>query len=553
MHPLATRAAMAWQRYVTWRPLERMSHDPEAAQAAVLRRLTGANRDTTFGRRHGFVDIASHQVWVTRVPPQQHDTLAPHIERQRRTGETALSAEAPSFYAQTSGTSGTPKYIPVTPTMLRYHRDEQAAFSYLQYRACPAAYEGRAFGVMGAAVEDRLDSGHVVGSISGHLYSALPRAVRSRLVVPPEVAAIPDYDRRYQVLALLALAAPDVTYAGSPNPSTFVRLLEVLNANRDTLLPALAAGRSTLVDSLPSAAGAAVVARLRPDPERARQLARLPAIGYDMLWPQLALLTTWTGGSCGIPLAALRSRLPRATRVMELGYQATECRGTLPLEAEVPSGLPPLNHHYFEFARPSSWDTGNTTVVPLADLELGRQYYVLVSTAAGLYRYFMNDLVEVTGVFNRTPLLRFVQKGRGVTNVTGEKLYEGQAIAAVKAGCDAHGAVPAFFLLAAIEDPAGYRLYLETASAGSGPLATLASSIDRLLGELNIEYAAKRQSGRLRPLEVVRLRAGAADAYRTACVGAGQREGQLKPPALAYRRTLLADLDAYAATPGEAA
>lgn len=544
---------MAWQRYATWRPLERLSRDPEAAQAAVLRRLTGANRDTTFGRRYGFADIASHQNWATRVPPQQHDTLAPEIERQRQTGETALSTEAPAFYAQTSGTSGTPKYIPVTPTMLRYHREEQAVFSYLQHRACPAAYEGRAFGVMGAAVEDRLDSGHVVGSISGHLYSALPRTVRGRLVVPPEVASIADYERRYQVLALLALAAPDVTYAGSPNPSTFVRLLDVLNANRDTLLSALAAGRSPLVDSLPAAVLAAVATRLRPEPERARQLARLPAIGYDTLWPKLALLTTWTGGSCGIPLAALRSRLPLATRVMELGYQATECRGTLPLEAEVPSGLPPLHHHYFEFADPATWDAGSTAVVPLADLAVGRQYYVLVSTAAGLYRYFMNDLVEVTGVFNRTPLLRFVQKGRGVTNVTGEKLYEGQAIAAVNAGCAAHRAVPAFFVLAAIEEPAGYRLYLETASAGAVPTALLAASIDRGLGELNIEYAAKRYSGRLGPLEVVPLRAGAADAYRTACVCAGQREGQLKPPALAYRRTLLADLDAYAAAPGEAA
>lgn len=553
MQSLATRGAMVWQRYATWRPLERLSREPEAAQAAVLRRLTGANRDTAFGRRHGFVDITTHQRWATRVPPQQHDTLAPDIERQRRTGETALTAEAPLFYAQTSGTSGTPKYIPVTPTMLRYHREEQAAFSYLQHRACPAAYEGRAFGVMGAAVEDRLDSGHVVGSISGHLYNALPRRVRSRLLVPPEVAAITNYDLRYQVLALLALAAPDVTYAGSPNPSTFVRLLDVLNANRDQLLSALAAGRSTLADSLPPAAGTVVATRLRPEPGRARQLSRLPVIGFDALWPRLALLTTWTGGSCGIPLAALRARLPSQARVMELGYQATECRGTLPLEAEAPSGLPPLHHHYFEFAHPSSWDAGDTTAVPLADLEVGRQYYVFVSTAAGLYRYFMNDLVEVTGMFNRTPLLRFVQKGRGVTNVTGEKLYEGQAIAAVNAACAAHGTVPAFFVLAAMEDPAGYRLYLEAASGNAVLAAGLAASIDCGLGELNIEYAAKRHSGRLLPLEVVPLRPGAADAYRAACVHAGQREGQLKPPALAYRRTLLADLDAYAAPPGGAA
>ena len=57
---------------------------------------------------------------------------------------------------------------------------------------------------------------------------------------------------------------------------------------------------------------------------------------------------------------------------------------------------------------------------------------VLVMTATGLYRYFMNDLVETIGFFRATPLLRFVQKGKGVTSLTGEKLYEAQAIEAVR-------------------------------------------------------------------------------------------------------------------------
>ena len=44
----------------------------------------------------------------------------------------------------------------------------------------------------------------------------------------------------------------------------------------------------------------------------------------------------------------------------------------------------------------------------------------------------MNDLLDVTGFFHQTPLLRFVQKGRGVTSLTGEKLYEAQAIEAIQ-------------------------------------------------------------------------------------------------------------------------
>ena len=542
---LATRAAMSWLEFSKWRPLEALTRDPEAAQTGVLRRLTRANQDTTFGRAHRFASLRTPRDYQDAVPVQRYDDLASHIEAQRVTGTPALTAEAPIFYAQTSGTTGTPKYVPVTRTMLRLYRDEQATFSFLQFRACPAAFAGGAFGVMGAATEGRLDSGHVVGSVSGQLYAALPGLLRRRLVVPPDVAEIGDYEQRYDVMLLLALASPHVTYMGSPNPSTFVRLLDRLAIRKGVLLEALATGNGDAVLSGSALRVRQIVSsRLTPQPARARQLAGLPAIGYGDLWPALALVTTWTGGSCGIPLGALRKQLPAATQVMELGYQSTEFRGTLPLEAGAPGGLPPLHHHYFEFAARDAWDLGRTETLPLSELKEGQQYYVIVTTAAGLYIYFMNDLLEVTVRLRQTPLLRFVQKGRGVTNITGEKLYEGQVIGAVDAACEAAGLVPRFYVVSADEAAAGYRAYIEAVSDGSFDADALGDAIDRRLSALNIEYDSKRKSGRLSPLQCLALGAGAADAYREACVRAGQRDGQLKPPALTYARQLAIDLNA---------
>ena len=131
---------------------------------------------------------------------------------------------------------------------------------------------------------------------------------------------------------------------------------------------------------------------------------------------------------------------------MELGYQATEVRGTMAVDLNTSAALPALHHHFFEFVEQSAWDAGSRSCLTLDQLEDGRQYYVIVTTAAGLYRYFMNDLLAVEGRLHETPLLRFVQKGRGVTNMTGEKLYEAQAIAAVQQGARALGFEPAFFL-----------------------------------------------------------------------------------------------------------
>jgi len=220
----------------------------------------------------------------------------------------------------------------------------------------------------------------------------------------------------------------------------------------------------------------------------------------------------------------------------ELGHPAG--RGTLALEAEVPGGLPPLHHHYFEFVPQAAWEADRPTFLGLEDLQVSERYYVFVTTAAGLYRYAMNDIVEMTGRFERTPLLRFVQKGKGITSVTGEKLYEAQAIAAVQDVARAHQIVAPFFLLVADELPAAYHLYLEANPASGVSDMTLAAEVDERLAQLNHEYQSKRGSGRLGALVAARLRPGSGDAFKAACVRAGQREGQFKPAVLHYRKDL---------------
>jgi GH3 auxin-responsive promoter len=547
MPGLAFRAGMIASAARYWLPIQRYAEHPERAQENVLRSLLHANRDTQFGIEHGFADIRSVDQYRHRVPVQDYDTLRPYIERQRRTGGAALTAEAPLFYAQTSGSTGAPKYIPVPPSVVRTHRAEQALFTYLQYRACPGAFSGKALGIMGAAVEGHLDSGHHVGSVSGHLYQSLPSSVRSRFVLPPEVSAIADYDLKYLVILRLALAFPEITYMGTPNPSTFLRLLDILNDRRESLARSLETGSFPEIDALDGDLQAVIARHIRPDRERASQLREAAPITFASLWPEVRLVTTWTGGSCGIALDKLRNTLPAGARVMELGYQATECRGTIALEAETPGGLPPLHHHVFEFVEQDTWDNGEPSFLGLGDLAQGRRYYIVVTTAAGLYRYFMNDLVEVTGRLRNTPLIRFVQKGKGVTNLTGEKLYEGQVIQAVQGAARRYNLAAPFFLLVADEERSSYRLFLEDDPSVRPPLSEVAAAVDERLGDLNIEYHSKRASGRLAPLTTAWLRQGAGEAYKAACVRAGQREGQFKPVVLQYRSKLAMSLEPYVA------
>jgi hypothetical protein len=532
------RIGMLFYKYAYWHPLERITYRPAMAQMDVIKKILYENRNTRFGVECDFYNIHNYADYKKKVPIQQYEMLRPYIEEQRRQGRQALTAESPLFYSQTSGTTGDPKYIPVTSTALKLYRKEQSLFSYLQYKACPEAFSGKALGIMGAAVEGVLDSGHQVGSISGRLYQSLPKMIRSRFVLPPGVSTIENYDLKYLVILTLALAEKNITYAGSPNPSTFLRLLNLLNSRRGDLTESIATGRFREMDALEPTLRIELEQLMRPDPLRASYIDSLPELSFSNVWPNLALVTTWMGGSCGIALNTLRDQLPKKTKVMELGYQSTEFRGSIALDTENNAGLPPLHHHFFEFVEQEKWDDNHPEFLMLDEIEKGKLYYVIITTVTGLYRYFMNDLVEVTGYFNATPLLRFIQKGKGVTSLTGEKLYESQVISAVRNVYEKVGLSSSFYILVADEREMAYRLYSEVDGDLPETTFNIAAMIDEKLGEFNLEYQAKRVSKRLSPLTVNWLKRGTSEAYKDACVRSGQREGQYKLALLQYRENL---------------
>ena len=538
MQQFIFRVWMLLYQHLHWKTVERLTHNPLAAQMRVMHQLLQQNRHTQFGKKHNFSKISNYAEFQKNIAIQTYDSLRPYIEEQRLTGAQALTTEPPQFYAQTSGTTGDPKYIPITPTTLKLHSKEQSLFSYLQYRACPLAFTGKALGIMGAAVEGKLDSGHEVGSVSGHLYQSLPKMIQSRFVLPPAVASITDYDLKYLVILRLALAEPNITYAGSPNPSTFLRLLNVLNAQREVLIQSLVTGKLDEIESLDTALKIQLKRKFKPNPARAAAISRLPELTFANVWPELKLVTTWTGGSCGIALTALRVKLPPNTKVMELGYQSTEFRGSIALQADTGSGLPPLHHHFFEFVAQSRWDNGAPEFLTLDQLALHQVYYVIVTTASGLYRYFMNDLVQVTEFFNATPLLSFVQKGKGVTNLTGEKLYEAQVIQAIKDISVKLGLISSFYILVADEKTMSYQLFIEAGMCIPANHLIFSNLLDEKLGVLNIEYKAKRNSGRLAPPNTTWLKPSVAEAYKISCINLGQREAQFKPAVLQYLKNL---------------
>lgn len=543
---IKARLALTW--WLQGCRLRAQARDPWRIQEAVLRRILARNAATTFGERHGFARIRSYDEYKVVVPVADFEALRPDIEAQQR-GAKALTAEEPLCYLRTSGTTHEPKDIPLTPSHLAALRRLQRLSVARQLALVPGAFDGSILVFTSPAQEGMLPSGKSYGSASGIVAGSTPAIIRDKFVIPPDVLALTDSHVKYMLMLRLALVHPDVTYLGAANSTTLLTLMRLYREHEHTLLQDVRRGGFSLADRVPPALMRALHHRLQAQPRRAAELEQLRTTTSERrirdLWPALRLVITWTCASAGIAVKALREELTAQTRILELGYMASEFRGTVTLGGRAGMGFPTLDTHFFEFVERDRWDRGEPEYLTLPQLRKDQDYYIIVTTPSGLYRYFINDLVRVRGRFYSTPLIEFVQKGKGVTNITGEKLYESQVIEAVNAVLHEDAVQARFYILLADEVQCRYSLYVEPQVRVDSPQAEFAARVECRLMERNVEFDAKRSSKRLAPLQAAWLRAGTHDLFKRHCVARGQREGQFKPPVLAYARQIDFDFDSH--------
>ena len=85
-------------------------------QRDLLSRLMATNAETEYGRRCGFADIDDVAAFQRQVPVVTYEDIADDMRRVTEGASGVFTAEDPVMFAQTSGTTGAPKFIPVTPS-----------------------------------------------------------------------------------------------------------------------------------------------------------------------------------------------------------------------------------------------------------------------------------------------------------------------------------------------------------------------------------------------------------------------------------------------------
>ena len=261
-------------------------------------------------------------------------------------------------------------------------------------------------------------------------------------------------------------------------------------------------------------------------------------------WPNLEFLSNWMGGTMRAYLRGYPEYFGEKP-VRDVGLIASEGRMTIPVEDGTPAGILDIRHHYFEFIPEDQAASSAPETVEAAELIEGRNYFIVLTTAGGLYRYNIHDLVRCAGFHGQAPVLEFLNKGAHFSSLTGEKLSEHQVIAAVQAAQQAIGLrLGSYLLLPTWGEPPFYSLLVETTDLPLEETGRLADLVDEQLRVHNIEYASKRETLRLGPVRTIRLPEGSwAEFQKRRLARSGGTVEQYKQP------HLIPDLDALESFP----
>lgn len=536
---------------------EAASREPGRVQLELMRTLAERNAGTEYGQRYGFASIRTMQDWQRQVPVITYDDIKEDMTRVTEGAKNVFTAEDPTLFAQTSGTTGDPKYVPVTSSCRgRVHSDVMRTWLAHIRRDHPDIFTKKIVSMVSPAIEGYTPSGLPFGSASGMMVRDQNFIVRRAYPVPYDVFEIADYEAKYYAI-MRSGVAQDVRLLATANPSSVLKMCEKADEHAEKLIQDVRDGTLSPEFDISEKIRGALSGCYSPDPAGAKRLeaarerrgGRLLPADY---WSTLSVIGCWKGGTVGHYIDKFPDWFdPDGTKpvaVRDLGYLSSEMRGSVPLSDEGSQGALTIASNLFEFVQAdeleaNKGDTGAWNFHAPEQLEVGQEYYIFVSTTGGLYRYDINDVIRVESHYHENPEIVFLRKGRGMTNITGEKVSVNQVILAVQHASESTGTVPEHFKAEADVDASRYLFRVEFATRTSeDDRKRFLGELDRDLKDLNIEYKTKRDSQRLHAPILHVMRGGWYERQRREAAASGKRVFQAKTEVLSPQKAMTMDI-----------
>ncbi|MCM2369153.1 GH3 auxin-responsive promoter family protein [Aporhodopirellula aestuarii] len=547
MHSISHYVRLA---YLQWR-LRRLTRylrgtaDCQSVQRSRLMEKIRLNEDSQFGREHGFASIRSVEDFRSRVPIANYETYRPYIEEVKNGNSGALFGPGTQvlMFSMTSGTTSQSKYVPITNHFFEEYRRSWNYWGLATYRDHNDLLSKQTLTLTSDWDQFRTNAGIPCGSISGLAAETRPRITNSLFILPNALLKVKGTENKQYASLRVAIESPQIGMIATANPLTLIHLARMADEQKERLIRDVHNG--TLSDHVEIPAEVRQVLKQRSkgaNRSRAKELdnivERTGHLHPKDFWPGLSVVSVWMGGSVAAYLPTVRQYYGDVP-LRDHGLSASEGHMTSPMQDETCAGLLDYESHFFEFIPTEEHGTPDPTVLEAHELEVGQEYFLLMSTLSGLYRYDIHDVVRCDGFIGRCPQLTFLNKGAHYSSMTGEKLSELQVTQAIgQAFQDCGLSIDHYSLVPVPGDPAHYRLLVEE-SFDSEKARQIAASVDQRLSEVNCEYEDRLQGRRMAGVVVATVPPGTWTAHRQRqTAGEGNDTYAYKHPFLAAKPEL---------------
>ena len=473
--------------------------EAEKIQENVLKNLISRASATEWGKKYGYGQMKSYQDFQ-KVPVQTYDDIKGYIDRMRHGEKDILWPGEVIWYAKSSGTTNDKsKFIPVSKDGLKkihYAGGRDAVALYLQNHPESNMFGGKGLILGGSHASNYNLKRSLVGDLSAILIENINPLVNLVRVPSKKIALLSDFEEKMEKIARASMDQNVTNLSGVPSWMLAVikRVMEIK-------------GTDNLAE----------------------------------VWPNLEVF--FHGGVAFTPY---REQYKQIIRSSKMHYMETynACEGFFGLQNDPDdlSMLLMLDYEvFYEFIPMEELDSPNPRVLPLADVEVGKNYALLISTSCGLWRYLIGDTVKFT---SKHPY-KFIISGRTkhFINAFGEELMVDNAEKGLQHACQVTGAQVKEYSAAPVfmdADAKCRHQWLIEFATEPDSLEKFAHELDTALQSINSDYEAKRHKNiTLQPLEIIVARP---NLFHDWLKGKGKLGGQHKVPRLSNNRDYIEEM-----------
>ncbi|PHR13758.1 MAG: hypothetical protein COA40_04250 [Aequorivita sp.] len=181
--------------------IQRWATKPVATQQKVFENLISQAKNTAFGKDHGFENIHSFEDFAASVPIRDYEELKPYVERVVSGEENILWHGKPLYFAKTSGTTSGAKYIPLTKESMPYHIEaaRNAILCYINETGNSKFVDGKMIFLQGSP-EMQEKNGIKVGRLSGIVAHYVPAYLQKNRLPSWETNCIEDWETKVDAI-----------------------------------------------------------------------------------------------------------------------------------------------------------------------------------------------------------------------------------------------------------------------------------------------------------------------------------------------------------------